>query len=75
MAWNEPGDGNNKGKDPWGGNRGGGNQGGPPDLDEVIKKLQDRLGEIFGKKGSGGKNSSASAGSMLVILGVIVGGF
>ena len=75
MAWNEPGDGNNKGKDPWGGNRGGGNEGGPPDLDEVIKKLQDRLGEIFGKKGSGGKNSSSSAGSMLVILGVIIGGF
>ncbi|PCJ16305.1 MAG: FtsH protease activity modulator HflK [Gammaproteobacteria bacterium] len=75
MAWNEPGDGNDKGKDPWGGgNRGGGNQG-PPDLDEVIKKLQDRLGEIFGKKGSGGKNSSGSMGSMLAILSVLIGGF
>lgn len=74
MAWNEPGDGNNKGKDPWGGNRGGGNQG-PPDLDEVMKKLQDRLGELFGKKGSGGQNRSGSAGSMLLVLGVILGGF
>lgn len=48
MAWNEPGG----GKDPWSGK--GGNQG-PPDLDEVVKKLQDRLGGLFGgKKGGGG---------------------
>ncbi len=44
MAWNEPGGGNNKGpKDPWG----GGDQG-PPDLDEALKKLQEKLGGIFG---------------------------
>jgi membrane protease subunit HflK len=52
MAWNEPGGGN---RDPWGGNQGGsGNQGGPPDLDEIVRKLQERIGGLFGSKGSGG---------------------
>jgi len=46
MAWNEPGG----GKDPWSGK--GGDQG-PPDLDEVVKKLQDKFGGLFG----GGKSS------------------
>ena len=40
MSWNEPPDGN-KGKDPWG-NRGNGE--GPPDLDEIIRKMQKCLG-------------------------------
>jgi len=44
MAWNEPGGGN---KDPWSGK--GGDQG-PPDLDEVVRKLQERLGGLFGGK-------------------------
>ena len=47
MAWNEPGGGN---KDPWSGK--GGDQG-PPELDEVVRKLQDKLGGLFG----GGKPS------------------
>jgi modulator of FtsH protease HflK len=51
MAWNEPGG----GKDPWGGN---GNDQGPPDLDEVVKKLQDKLGGLFG----GGKSPSGGSG-------------
>ena len=48
MSWNEPGGGNNNPKDPWGG---GDNQG-PPDLDEALKKLQEKLGGMFG--GGGG---------------------
>jgi membrane protease subunit HflK len=47
MAWNEPGGGN---KDPWSGK--GGDQG-PPDLDEVVRKLQERLGGLFGRKRQG----------------------
>jgi len=47
MAWNEPGGGNNKPKDPWG----SGNQG-PPDLDEALKKLQAKLGGLFGGSSS-----------------------
>ena len=41
MAWNEPG---NNGRDPWGG--GNRNDQGPPDLDEVVKKLQQGLNGI-----------------------------
>jgi membrane protease subunit HflK len=51
MAWNEPG-GNNR--DPWGG-RGGD---GPPDLDEVARKMRDKMGRFFG----GGGNGSSSGG-------------
>ena len=39
MAWNEPGD-SGKDRDPWGSR--GGDQG-PPDLDEVVRKLQEKF--------------------------------
>ena len=55
MAWNEPGGGN---RDPW--NSKGGDQG-PPDLDEVVRKLQDKMGGLFGgKRGGGGGNDGGS---------------
>ncbi len=76
MAWNEPGGGNNKPKDPWG----GGDQG-PPDLDEALKKLQDKLGGLFGgrgaRKGGGGGSSGGTSGSGGIpgaLLGVIAAG-
>lgn len=47
MAWNEPGGSGNK--DPWSG-KSGGDQQGPPDLDEVVRKLQESLGGLFGGK-------------------------
>ena len=48
MAWNEPG---NDNRDPWN-NKGGD---GPPDLDEVVRKLQDKVGGLFGGgRGNGG---------------------
>src|SRR5919106_4422711 len=53
MAWNEPGGGNG-GKDPRGKRD---SDGGPPDLDEVIRKMQDKLGGLFGRRrrpGTGG---------------------
>lgn len=54
MGWNEPPDGNN-GKDPWGNNGGKKNNGdGPPDLDEIVRKMQEGLGGIFGNKSSNG---------------------
>ncbi|MCB1733741.1 MAG: FtsH protease activity modulator HflK [Gammaproteobacteria bacterium] len=55
MAWNEPGGGNN---DPWGGGRGGDQ--GPPDLDEVLRKLQDKLGGLFGGKSGGDGGNGAT---------------
>jgi membrane protease subunit HflK len=68
MAWNEPGGSGNK--DPWGG-RGSGEQG-PPDLDEVVKKLQEKFGALFGgggrSGGSGGNTGSIGFGLIAVIL-------
>ena len=71
MAWNEPGGGNNKPKDPWG----GGDQG-PPDLDEALKKLQAKMGGLFGGGGSSGSGgtpgfSGAAFGVLLVVALVI----
>jgi len=88
MAWNEPG-GNGDNKDPWGGgnnnnrggNKGGGDQG-PPDLDEALRKLQDKLNGIFGGSGKrasggsggddGGSSSSSGAGFFWVIVLIAV---
>jgi membrane protease subunit HflK len=67
MAWNEPGGGN---KDPWSGK--GGDQG-PPDLDEVIKKLQDKLGGIFGGRKPGKGSSIGGQGPSSTGIGVIIG--
>jgi len=77
MAWNEPG-GSGKDKDPWGGGSGGDKQG-PPDLDEVVKKMQDKFGALFGGGGSGGRSkggggggvSSIGIGLILVVLGLV----
>ena len=69
MAWNEPGGG---GRDPWSGK--GGDQG-PPDLDEVLRKLQERLGGLFGgggRGGSGGGRGGESAGPSKKTIGTIV---
>ncbi|GAA6136232.1 FtsH protease activity modulator HflK [Oceaniserpentilla sp. 4NH20-0058] len=80
MAWNEPGGGNNNNdKDPWGNNNRGGNQG-PPDLDEALKQLMDKLNGMFGGKksnGSGGGtggNAGPGAGGFfgLIFIGLIV---
>lgn len=83
MAWNEPG-GNGNGQDPWGGGEDRNNKGnrgkdqGPPDLDEALRKLQDRLNDLFGGAGkkSGGGGGGSTAGSsgafILVVLAVAV---
>ena len=43
MSWNEPG---GDKKDPWSGR---GDQKGPPDLDEAIRSLQEKLGKFLGE--------------------------
>ncbi len=73
MAWNEPGNNNgNNGRDndPWGNNnrggqRPGGRDQGPPDLDEVFNKLSQKLGGKFGKKGGGGSPIGGGGGSAI----------
>lgn len=62
MAWNEPG--NSGGRDPWGGRSD--NQG-PPDLDEVVRKLQSKFGGLFGGRGSG---SSSIALIVAIVIAV-----
>lgn len=77
MAWNEPGG----GKDPWGnggsGNNNGGNRGdknqGPPDLDEALKQLMDKLNKMFGGKGGGDskKTNNQNAGGMIGVMALV----
>lgn len=74
MAWNEPG-GNNR--DPWSGGGGGRGNQGPPDLDEVIRKLRSRLEGLFGGRGGrrGGDNGGESGGGGPGVkgIGIVVG--
>ena len=82
MAWNEPG-GNRNDNDPWG--TGGGRRGndqGPPDLDEALKKGLDKLNKMLGGKGgkSGGSGGSGGGsaggfGAILALAGILVVGY
>ncbi|MGQ0656609.1 MAG: FtsH protease activity modulator HflK [Chromatiales bacterium] len=70
MAWDEPGGGS---RDPWGGKQ----QDGPPDLDEVVRRMQERLRNLFGGRrgrngGSGGAPGRSPAAFLPLIL--IIGG-
>ncbi|MBW4933900.1 FtsH protease activity modulator HflK [Marinobacter sp. F4206] len=81
MAWNEPG-GNRNDNDPWGtGGRRGDDQG-PPDLDEALKKGLDKLNKMLGGKGgkSGGSGSGTGGsaggfGAILALAGILVVGY
>lgn len=65
MAWNEPG---GDKKDPWGQRN---NQDGPPDLDEVMRKMRDKFGGLFGGKSGGGMGQS-SGGGFSGIIAIVV---
>lgn len=75
MAWNEPG-GDNRG--PWGG---GGRDRGPPDLDEIIRKLSDRFGSLFSGKGNSGGSGKdnqpfrAAPSGIWVIVAIVLAGW
>ncbi len=70
MAWNEPG--NSGDKDPWGGRR---QDQGPPDLDEIVKKMQDKVSGLFKGKGGGtsGAGKGASSGAIGIVLVIALG--
>lgn len=70
MAWNEPG---GKGdKDPWG-SRSNNNKGAATDLDELMKKIQIKLGGIFGGPGGGrGASSPGNAKKMLLVVALLI---
>ncbi|MBN8090299.1 FtsH protease activity modulator HflK [Vibrio vulnificus] len=79
MAWNEPGNNNgNNGRDndPWGNNnrggqRPGGRDQGPPDLDEVFNKLSQKLGGKFGNKGGRGPSIGGGGAIGFGVIAVI----
>jgi len=73
MSWNQPGPGGN---DPWG-QKGG--QGGPPDLDEVVRNIQKTLRGFFGGGKSGGSGGGGGASfpgkagiSAIVVVALVV---
>jgi modulator of FtsH protease HflK len=60
-----PWGGSGGGQGPWGGGSSGGGGGNPPDLDEVLRKSQDKLKQLFPGGGSG---------KMLVLIGLLAVG-
>ncbi len=68
MSWNEPG---GDKKDPWSGR---GDQKGPPDLDEAIRSLQEKLGKVFGGGSGGGSGSGGYSGGSVKSFGYIGAG-
>ncbi len=72
MAWNESGNGKDKDNknDPWG----SGSQGGPPDLDEVARKMREKFGGLLGgnKGGRGGGSAGPPSGPFGIGIYVIV---
>jgi len=78
MAWNEPG-GNRNDNDPWGNNKNGGKNQGPPDLDEALKQMMNKLNGLFGsgpKKGGGSNSGSGpGAGGIFVFAIILLAGF
>ncbi len=57
MAWNEPGGSGDK--NPWGHRK---PEQGPPDIDEIVQKMGDKLGELFGGGGNNEKRNSQGSG-------------
>lgn len=74
MAWNEPG---KDGKDPWGRRP---NQG-PPDLDEVLDQIKEKLNQLFGGKGGSSSKEPSSRNDFsfskllpFIVLGILAWG-
>ncbi len=65
MAWNEP-DGPGD-KDPWGRKR----DQGPPDLDQIVKNIQNKLAGVFGSKRGGGAPAGAGKAGIGLIAVVV----
>ncbi|PLR36347.1 FtsH protease activity modulator HflK [Chimaeribacter californicus] len=84
MAWNQPGN-NGQDRDPWGssnnnsGNSGGNNnkggrEQGPPDLDDIFRKLSKKLGSFGGRgtgNGNGGNNNARGVSGRIVGIAAV----
>jgi membrane protease subunit HflK len=66
MAWNDP---------QWGNKNNRNNSGGPPDLDEMWRRFNQRLNSLFGggKGGSGGEPGGAMSGRGGNLVGLLLG--
>ncbi len=76
MPWNEPGSDDDR-REPWDPRGSGGRNGGsqqPPDLDEIVRKLQNKFNELLGGRGGGnrGDGGSGRGGPNLGGLGLAV---
>lgn len=69
MAWNVPG-GSGGDKDPWGQRR---KPGQSPDLDQIVRNIQQRLGGLFGGRRAGGGGGGARSFGIGLILLVAAG--
>ena len=67
MAWNEPG--GSGGKDPWGQRR---REQGPPDLDQIFRRLRDRLSGLLGGGGGGGQRVNQLGLGLILIVAVAI---
>jgi membrane protease subunit HflK len=67
MSWND----SNGDNDPW--KNKGGNQG-PPDLDEVVRRMQQKLSSFFGGKDTSGANKTGpeGRGGPFVLIGILL---
>lgn len=67
MSWND----SNGDNDPW--KNKGGNQG-PPDLDEVVRRMQQKLNSFFGGKGTSDTNKIGpeGKGGPFVLIGILL---
>ncbi len=68
MPWNEPG---GSDKDPWGkGKSNGSSKGNSADnIEDITRKMNEKLGGILGKKSSG---KNAPSGSSLILIGLVL---
>lgn len=73
MVWNEPG-----GRDPWGRKDKDKGGGGPPDLDDLLRRANRQLSRLFGGRSGGGGGSGGEGGegprlggAGLTLIGII----
>jgi membrane protease subunit HflK len=68
MGWNES-PGGDKDKDPSGSR---GDNGGPPDLDEILRRMQEGLGGLFGRRPITPAGSGGPSFALIVVLSVLL---
>ena len=71
MPWNEPGGGD---KDPWGKKKSGGSSkgSGVDNIEDITRKMNEKLGGFFGKKSGSDKNASGPNSTSLIVIGVVL---